>query len=84
MWHTNDGMGWWMVFMGVFWILFWASLIYVFVVAIVRPERSRPADEAGDALDIAKRRLARGEINTAEFQEIRQHIEGNVSRPQPS
>ena len=28
MWHTQDGMGWWMVLMGVFWLLFMASAIY--------------------------------------------------------
>jgi uncharacterized membrane protein len=84
MWHTNDGMGWWMVFMGIFWILFWGSLIYLFVVAIVRPAQSRQPGEEADALDIAKRRLARGEISPAEFQEIRRHLEENVSGPQPS
>ena len=68
MWHANDGMGWWMVFMGIFWILFWASLIYLIVVAIVRPDRGRQPGE--DALDIVKRRLARGEVSVAEFQEI--------------
>jgi putative membrane protein len=82
MWHTNDGMGWWMVFMGVFWILFWASLIYLFVVAILRPSQGRRPGEDADALEIAKRRLARGEISPAEFQEIRRHLEGNVSGPQ--
>jgi len=75
-------MGWWMVFMGIFWILFWASLIYLFVVAIVRPYRGRQPGE--DALDIVKRRLARGEISVAEFQEIRRHLEGNTSGPQPA
>jgi uncharacterized membrane protein len=73
-----------MVFMGIFWLLFWASLIYLFVVAIVRPARGRQPGEDADALEIAKRRLACGEISTAEFQEIRQHLEGNVSGPQPS
>jgi len=84
MWHTNDGMGWWMVFMGIFWILFWASLIYLFVAAIVRPAQGRQTGEEAEALDIAKRRLARGEISPAEFQEIRRYLEGNVSGPQPS
>jgi len=84
MWHTNDGMGWWMVFIGIFWVFFWASLIYLFVVAIVRPARRRQPEEAGDALDIAARRLARGEISTIEFQEIRNQLERNVPGPQPS
>jgi putative oligomerization/nucleic acid binding protein len=83
MWHTNDGMGWWMVFVAVFWVLFWASLVYVFMIAIVRPAQGRRPSE-DDALEIAKRRLARGEISTAEFQDIRRHLEGNASGPQPA
>ena len=84
MWHAYDGMGWWMVFMGIFWILFWASLVYLIVAAIVRPARGRPDGDDGDALEIAKRRLARGEISTAEFQEIRQHLERHAPGPAPS
>lgn len=71
MWHAHDGMGWWMVFVGVFWILFWASLIYLFLSAFTRGGRR----DGGDALEIAKQRLARGEINAEQFQEIRRHID---------
>jgi putative membrane protein len=83
MWHTNDGMGWWMIFMGVFWILFWASLIYLFVTAVARGRRGGRSDD-GDAIEIAKRRLARGEITTDQFQEIRRHLQGDIRGPQPS
>lgn len=78
MWHSNDGMGWWMIFVGIFWILFWASLLYVFFSAITR--RGGQGDGGGDdALEIAKRRLARGEISVEQFQEIRRHLEGTLS-----
>lgn len=76
MWHTNDGMGWWMVFMGIFWLLFWGSMIYLFVVAIIRPGQGREPGEPSDAIEIAKRRYARGEISAEQFQEIRRHLEG--------
>jgi uncharacterized membrane protein len=72
-------MGWWMVLMGVFWLLFMASAIYLFLSAFTR---GRGHDD-GDALEIAKRRLARGEITTDQFQEIRRHVEG-VVRVEPS
>jgi uncharacterized membrane protein len=71
MWHTQDGMGWWIVFMAGFWLLFMASMIYLFLPAFTR---SRGHDE-GDALAIAKRRLARGEITMDQFLEIRRHLE---------
>jgi len=64
------------VFMGVFWILFWGSVIYLFVVTIVRPERHREAREPSDAVEIAKRRYARGEISAEQLQEIRHLEEG--------
>ena len=83
MWQTNDGMGWWMIFMGVFWILFWASLIYVFVAAFVRGGRGGGGDD-GDAIEIARRRLARGEVSVEQFDELRRRLEGDLGGPQPS
>jgi uncharacterized membrane protein len=78
MWHANDGMGWWMVFMGVFWVLFWGSLIFLAIAAITRSSggsgRGRDADDIS-AIEIARRRLARGEITPEQFQEIRRHLE---------
>lgn len=82
MWHTNDGMGWWMVFMGVFWVLFWGSLIWLFIAAVVRPSHDRDHNVEPDALEIAKRRLARGEISSDQYQEIRRHLTGGPA-PQP-
>ena len=76
MWHAQDGMGWWMVFAGVFWMLFLASVVYLFISALARG--GRESDSGGDALEIARRRLARGEISPAEFQEIRGHIQGSA------
>jgi hypothetical protein len=28
-WHAGEGMGWWMLFGGLLWIAFWATLIYL-------------------------------------------------------
>ena len=87
MWHTNDGMGWWMIFMGVFWVLFWGSLIFLAIAAISRGgwgSRDRDHDDGVAAIEIARRRLARGEITPDQFQEIRHHLESASGPPQPS
>jgi uncharacterized membrane protein len=75
MWDAHEGMGWWMVFAMVFWLLFWASIIYVFFTSVVQREHRH--DDAGDAMDIARRRLASGEITPEQFAEIRRHVEGS-------
>jgi len=72
MWHTTDGMGWWMVFGMVIWILFWGSVIYLFFYAIT--QRGRAHDDSNEPLDVARRRLARGDISAAEFEEIARHL----------
>ncbi len=86
MWHTNEGMGWWMIFMGVFWVLFWGSLIFLAIAAISRGwgERERGHDDAASPMEIARRRLARGEITSDQFQEIRRHLESTSGPPQPT
>ena len=86
MWHTNDGMGWWMVFMGVFWVLFWGSLIFLAIAAISRSgggggSRERGGGDGVSAIEIARRRLARGEITPDQFQEIRRHLESGPPQP---
>ena len=89
MWHTNDGMGWWMIFMGVFWVLFWGSLIFLAIAAISRGgwgsrDHDHGHDGGASAIEIARRRLARGEITPDQFQEVRRHLESEIRGPQPS
>lgn len=71
MWHAHDGMGWWMVFSVLLWILFWGSILWL-IVSIARPAR-RPSEES-DALEIARRRYAAGEINREQFELIRDDL----------
>ncbi len=75
MWHADDGLGWWMLFGGVFWIVTLALIAYVFVTwlapALRREgpsERERPLETP---LEIAQRRYAGGEISRDEFERIR-------------
>lgn len=70
MWEAHEGMGWWMVFGSVFWILFPALLAYLFVSATGRRTNTHEL-QADSPLGIAKRRLAAGEISHEEFERIR-------------
>jgi hypothetical protein len=44
MWHTGEGMGWWMVFGGALWLLFWAAVAYV----VVQFSRGRVSEGRGE------------------------------------
>ena len=72
MWHTGDGVGWWMVWGMIMMVLFWGGLIALFVWGIQSlGGRVGPRSP----LDIAKERLARGEMTAQEFEQIRQALE---------
>jgi len=71
-------MGWWMVFGGIWMVVFWGAIIALIVWGITRlagrggskPEaRGRPG-----ALDIARERYARGEISREEFEQIKKDL----------
>jgi putative membrane protein len=70
------GMGW---FGGIFMMLFWV-LVLVGLILLIKwliQTTSRPKSDAGHsnrALDILKERYARGEIDTAEFEEKKKVI----------
>ncbi|MDA1061467.1 MAG: SHOCT domain-containing protein [Chloroflexi bacterium] len=78
MWHANDGMGWWMVFGGLFWLVALALLAYVFV-ALLRPARE-PREPPGEPqrqdspIEVVQRRYASGEITREEFARIREDL----------
>lgn len=77
MWQSHDGMGWWMVFGGFLWLLFWASIIWG-VVGALRSGREQPSDPS--ALEIARVRYARGEINRDEFLNLQADLTANGNR----
>ena len=74
MWHAHDGMGWWMLFGGVFWLIFLATFVWL-LLSLLSP-RARAGERQGvdldgeDAREIARRRYASGEIDRSEFQQI--------------
>ena len=72
------GFGWWW-FMPIFMIIFWGLVIWG-VVALVRGlSGSRGSDSApsttDSALDILKRRYARGDISKEEYEEKKKDLE---------
>jgi putative membrane protein len=71
MWHNDDGMGWWMLFGAILFMLFWVSIFWLFLQAGWRS--GRPAEE-DSPLQIAKRRYARGEISKDQFEELRRDL----------
>jgi uncharacterized membrane protein len=86
MWHDHDGMGWWMLFAGVLWLLFWSSIVWLIVVAVTRGGAGRQSSQARagepeDPLQIARRRLANGDITAQEFEVIVAHLSHTAGSP---
>lgn len=60
MWYMGEGMGWWMVFGGIWMILFWGGIIALIVWGVSRLSRRNDTYLRHDPLDMAKERYARG------------------------
>ena len=73
MWGMHDGWGWWMVFGWAWFVLFWGGIVWLIVWGINRVSGQRE-ERRPTPLDIAKERLARGEISEEEFQRLKQHL----------
>jgi len=78
MWYWHDGMGWWMMFGGIFMLLFWGAIIALVVWGISklreRGDSSTGPTEKRTPLDIAKERYAKGEISQEEFEQIKKNL----------
>ena len=84
-WQGTSWGGWggmmggfgWMWFMPIFMIVFWGLVIWG-IVALVRgvssPGNSGYSNQADSALEILKRRYARGEINKQEYEEKKKDL----------
>ena len=71
MWGHHEGMGWWWVFGSVWMVAFWAIVIGLVVWGIKQFSGGRRAglDQEETPIEIAQRRLARGEISKEQFEE---------------
>jgi putative membrane protein len=72
MWGSPDGWGWWMIFGGLWILLFWGVIIGLIVWGVTRLAGGRPErrDAEETPLEIARKRLARGEITREQFEEL--------------
>lgn len=70
MWGYHDGMGWWMVFGGLWMLLFWAGLVALIVWGVLALAR-RSGNDREDPVRIAERRYASGEITRQQLDDIR-------------
>ena len=73
MWHSDDGMGWWMLFVAIVFALFWVSMFWLVLRAGWRSDRPGRAEDS--PLEIARRRYARGEISKEQFEELRRDLD---------
>lgn len=76
MWGYPDGFGWWMVFGGMWMIVFWAVVIGLIAwgVSRVTGGRNSQSSVSDTPLEIAKKRLARGEITKEQYEEIEETL----------
>jgi len=70
MWGANEGMGWWMLFGGIWMLIFWGAIICLIIWGIGQVSGGgHRADD--DPLEIARRRYARGKITREQFEQLR-------------
>lgn len=77
MWDMHDGWGWWML-IGWIWMVVFRGLIIWAVFAIVGRLGGGSAQDNGrsNALPILEERFARGEIDRAQFEEMKKTLAG--------
>ena len=79
MWDWDGGTGLWMLVPMALMLLFWTGVVGLVVWAIVALARrygpgSTTSPSRGDPIDVAKERYARGEIDRAQFDQIRRDL----------
>lgn len=78
MWFWHEGMGWWMIFGGIWMLVFWGGLIALVIWGISkltgRGGSGSGTTQRRDPLDIAKERYAKGEIPREEFEQIKKDL----------
>jgi len=75
MWYWHEGMGWWMIFGGIWLVLFLGGLIALIAWAIKKATGPGEGTRRTNPLDIARERYAKGEITRDEFEQIRKDLQ---------
>ncbi len=84
MWY---GYSWGSVFVMLLNMVFWAAILGLLVWALVRwlTTRTSTSEPTGpSAMDILRQRYARGEIDTATFEQMRAQLEASTPNRQPA
>lgn len=82
MWHTGSGMGWWMLFGGVMWLVVVGLIVYVAARLCSAPmphANARPESAENNAMEIARRRYANGELTRDEFVRLYDDLTKNAA-----
>ena len=74
MWDWHNGMGLWMGFGSILFIIFWGAVVALFVWGIRKTTDRGDTGEKKKPLDIAKERYAKGEISKEEFDNIKKDL----------
>ncbi|MDA1215269.1 MAG: SHOCT domain-containing protein [Chloroflexi bacterium] len=76
-WGYDGGMGWWVVFGGLWMLFFWGLIIGLVVWSVNRVTGSHGNGRSVEETprEIARKRLARGEITTEQFEELRKTLQ---------
>jgi putative membrane protein len=74
MWDMGNGMGWWMVFEAIVFVLFWVGVVALAFWAVDTLSRGAKGDAKTTPIDIAKERYARGDISRDQFEQIRRDL----------
>jgi len=74
MWEGHEGMGWWMLFGSIWFVIFWGLIIWAVATLVSKAGggQSSQASHEESPLDIARKRYARGEISKEEFERLRE------------
>ncbi len=73
--YMFGGMGLWMVFGFVLFVLFWGGIIWLIVWAVKKAtDRGGTGYANGNAIEIARARYARGEITREQFEQIKKDL----------
>jgi putative membrane protein len=77
MWDGSDGMGWWMLLGGIWFVLFWVVVAWAVatIVSKLGPGPTNRSVQSETPLDIAKRRYASGEISREEYEQLRRDLQ---------
>ena len=87
MWGYGFGWGWFMmVFGGVLWIALLAILVWALIRWWERKARvpGSGGSASASALEILRQRYARGEIDTATFEQMRERLQASEPVPEAS